>query len=217
MGLTYRESLTIVAVAFLIVSIVISANGAIGAMYHSSFPVLARASWGFWGSWIAIVSRIILAIFWFAIQTYNGGNSVTVMIGAIWPSYLRLPNHIPADQGITTNAMISFLIFWIAQLPFLCINPNKLRWLFMAKSVIVPISWIAILIWAFKSAGGGVLFHQKATVTGSQYSWLWLASLTSTIGNYATLSVNQVRPCLRDVERPRANHVNSRTFRGILV
>lgn len=192
-GLTYRESLAIVAIAFLIVSVVISANGAIGAMYHSPFPVLARASWGFYGSYIAIISRVILAVFWFAIQTYNGSNSVTVMIGAIWPSYLRLPNHIPADQGITTNGMVSFLVFSIIQFPFLCINPNKLRWLFMAKSIIVPIAWIAILIWAFKSTGGGEIFNQKVSVTGSQYSWLWLANLTSVIGNYATLSVNQVR------------------------
>lgn len=193
-GLTYRESLAIVAVAFLIVSVTISANGAIGALYHSPFPVLARASWGFYGSYIAIVSRIILAIFWFAIQTYNGSNSVTVMIGAIWPSYLNVPNHVPAEQGITTIGLISFLIFSIIQFPFLCISPNKLRWLFITKSAIVPLSWIAILIWAFKSTGGGEIFKQKATVSGSQYSWLWLANLTSVIGNYAPLSVNQVSP-----------------------
>ncbi|KAL1965243.1 hypothetical protein VTN77DRAFT_5997 [Rasamsonia byssochlamydoides] len=190
-GLTYRESLVIVAVAFLIISIVISANGAIGAIYHSPFPVLARASWGFWGSYVAIISRIILAIFWFAIQTVNGSSSVMVMIGAIWPSYLRLKNEIPADQGIATNGMISFLVFWIIQFPFLCVHPNKLRWLFLVKSIIVPIAWIAILIWAFVAEGGGKIFEQKATVSGAQYSWLWLASLTSTIGNYATLSVNQ--------------------------
>lgn len=68
-GLTWRESLTIVAVSFFIISFVISFNGATGVLYHASFPVLSRASWGFWGSYVAIVSRCILAIFWFAIQT----------------------------------------------------------------------------------------------------------------------------------------------------
>jgi len=68
-----------------------------------------------------------------------------------------------------------------------------LRWLFMAKSIIVPIAWIAILIWAFVSTdGGGEMWNQKATLTGSAYSWGFLSSLTSVIGNYATLSVNQV-------------------------
>ena len=50
-GLSYRDALGIVAVAFFTVSIVISLNGAVGVLYHAPFPVLARASWGFWGSY----------------------------------------------------------------------------------------------------------------------------------------------------------------------
>jgi NCS1 family nucleobase:cation symporter-1 len=161
-------------------------------IHHAPFPVLARASWGFWGSYIAIVSRAVLAIFWFAIQNMNGANSVRVMIGAIWPSFLTLRNDIPASQGIETNTMISFFIFWLISVPFLCMHPNNLRWLFMAKSIIVPVAWVAILIWAFVSTDGGEMFHQKATLEGSAYSWAFLSSLTAVIGNYATLSVNQV-------------------------
>ncbi|KAJ5670709.1 uncharacterized protein N7477_006072 [Penicillium maclennaniae] len=192
-GLTYKEAIAIVAIGFFIMSFVIAGNGAVGAIYHVPFPVIARASWGFWGSYIAIISRVILAIFWFAIQNVNGGNAVRVMLGAIWPSYLTLPNGIPQSQGITTNGMVAFLIFWLVQFPFLCIHPNKLRWLFAVKSVLVPIAWIAMLIWAFVSEkdGGGVFAQQTATVSGSQYSWLFLASMTSVLGNYATLSVNQ--------------------------
>ena len=162
------------------------------AVYHSSFPVLARASWGFWGSYLAIISRCILAVFWFAIQTMNGANTVRVMLGAIWPSYLRLPNHIPESQGIDTKTMVAFFLFWLAQIPFLMMSPQKVRFLFLAKSIIVPIAWIAILIWAFVSTSGGDIFDQKTTLHGSAYSWAWLANWTAVIGNYATLSVNQV-------------------------
>jgi NCS1 family nucleobase:cation symporter-1 len=56
----------------------------------------------------------------------------------------------------------------------------------------VPVAWVAILIWAFVSTDGGEMFHQKATLEGSAYSWAFLSSLTAVIGNYATLSVNQV-------------------------
>lgn len=114
-------------------------------------------------------------------------------MGAIWPSFLRMRNTIPEDQGITTDTMISFVIFWIAQLPFLYIHPNTLRWLFAVKSIIVPIAWIAILIWAFVSTkhNENSMWDQHATIRGSAYSWAWLASMTSVIGNYATLSVNQ--------------------------
>ncbi|PLB49159.1 NCS1 allantoate transporter [Aspergillus steynii IBT 23096] len=190
-GLGWRESLGIIALSFFIISFVIAANGAVGAIYHIPFPVIARASWGFWGSYIAIISRVILALFWFAIQNVNGGNAVRVMLGAIWPSFLTMGNGIPEGEGITTNGMISYLIFWIVQFPFLWIHPNQVRWLFIAKSVLVPVAWIAILVWAFVAENGGALFEQKATVTGSSYSWLFLGSMTSVLGNYATLSVNQ--------------------------
>ncbi|KAL3471813.1 permease for cytosine/purines, uracil, thiamine, allantoin-domain-containing protein [Aspergillus californicus] len=190
-GLSWRESLGVVALSFFIISFVIAANGAVGAIYHIPFPVIARASWGFWGSYIAIISRSILAVFWFAIQNVNGANAVKAMIGAIWPSFLTMRNTIPENQGIETNTMIAYLVFWIVQFPFLCIHPNKVRWLFLVKSVIVPAAWIAILIWAFVAEGTGPIFEQKASVSGSQYSWVWLASMTSVLGNYATLSVNQ--------------------------
>ncbi|KAJ5092634.1 hypothetical protein NUU61_007504 [Penicillium alfredii] len=193
-GLTYREALGIVALSFFIMSFVIAGNGAVGAIYHVPFPVIARASWGFWGSYLAIVSRVVLAVFWFAIQNVNGGNAVRIMLGAIWPSFLSLQNGIPASEGITTNGMVGFLIFWLVQLPFLCLHPDRLRWLFVVKSVLVPIAWIAILIWAFvaEKGGGGIFDQQTASVSGSRYSWLFLANMTSVLGNYATLSVNQV-------------------------
>ena len=43
-------------------AMVIAANGAVGAIYHAPFPVIARASWGFWGSYIAVLSRLVLAV-----------------------------------------------------------------------------------------------------------------------------------------------------------
>ncbi|KAF1833988.1 uracil permease [Decorospora gaudefroyi] len=191
-GLTWRESLGIVALSFFIISFVIALNGAIGVLHHVPFPVIARASWGFWGSYLAIISRAILAIFWFAIQNMNGANSVRVMIAAIWPSFATIKNGIPEAEGIDTPTMVSFFLFWLVSLPWLCMHPNQLRWLFMIKSVVVPVAWIAILVWALVSTKGeGDMWDQKATITGSAYSWAFLSSLTSVIGNYATLSVNQ--------------------------
>lgn len=78
--------------------------------------------------------------------------------------------------------MNSFLV-WLAQIPFLYMHPNNLRYLFITKSILVPICFIAMLIWAFRSTGGtgGPLLSSsaKATVSGSAYSYAWLSSLTS--------------------------------------
>ena len=115
------------------------------------------------------------------------------MIGAIWPSFLRLHNDIPENQGISTNGMIGYFVFWVLQFPFLCMRPDRLRWLFMVKSVLVPAAFIAMLVWGFvvEKDGGDIFKNSKASVSGSAYSWLWLSSMTSVQGNYATLAVNQ--------------------------
>ena len=53
---------------------------------------------------------------------------------------------------------------------------------------------IAMLIWAYRSTngtGGPLLqYANVGTVSGSEYSYAWLAALTSVLGNFSTLSVN---------------------------
>lgn len=62
-GLSYKDAIGIVATAFLIVSVVISLNGATGVLYHAPFPVLARAGWGFWGSYGRFFAALLSTVF----------------------------------------------------------------------------------------------------------------------------------------------------------
>ena len=52
------------------------ANGTIGARLHVPFPVLNRSSFGFWFSYFSVVSRVILSMFWFGVQTFTGSECV---------------------------------------------------------------------------------------------------------------------------------------------
>ena len=71
------------------------------------------------------------------------------------------------------------------------ISPQKIRWLFVVKAIVVPISWIGLLIWAFvKVPSHGALLSQSSRLSGSDLSWAWLSALNSALGVYATLSVN---------------------------
>jgi nucleobase:cation symporter-1, NCS1 family len=90
-----------------------------------------------------------------------------------------------------SKGMICYFLYWLIQFPFMFISPQKIRWLFLAKSIIVPPTWLALLIWALvKVPPSTGLFAQKAGQSGSGLSWAWLASLNSALGNYATLGVN---------------------------
>jgi Permease for cytosine/purines, uracil, thiamine, allantoin len=95
-------------------------NGTIGARLHIPFPVLNRSSFGFWLSYFSVISRVILAMFWFGVQTTIGSQCVyqvrsvvpsctdsswssSQMLKAIWPSIAHLPNHLPPNANITTS------------------------------------------------------------------------------------------------------------------
>ena len=51
-------------------------NGTVGARLHVAFPVMNRSSFGFWFSYFSVISRVVLSMFWFGIQTYTGSEAV---------------------------------------------------------------------------------------------------------------------------------------------
>jgi NCS1 family nucleobase:cation symporter-1 len=70
------------------------------------------------------------------------------------------------------------------------VSPQKIRWLFK-KAVVVPPTWLALLIWAFvKVPPNSGLFAQKAELSGTNLSWVWLGALNSALGSSSTLGVN---------------------------
>ncbi|KAJ6531800.1 permease for cytosine/purines, uracil, thiamine, allantoin-domain-containing protein [Mycena capillaripes] len=206
-GLSWRQALPAIALGHTIIATVMVLNGTIGARLHVAFPVLTRSSFGFWFSYFSVVSRAVLAMFWFAIQTFTGSECVYQMLKAIWPSTARIPNHLPESAGITTVGMMCYFLFWLIQLPFLLVSPQRIRHLFVVKAVIVPATWLAILIWALQEAPPRVsLTPQHATLSGSAASWAWLSSLNSAIGAYATVGVN-IPDFTRYAKNERAQYI----------
>lgn len=191
-GLTWREALYTSAVGMLTVSIPLVFNGAIGANLHVPFPVAIRISFGYYFSRFAIVIRLITAFFWHSIQTYTGSWGVTCMIAAIWPSYLHIHNTIPANIGITSQQMVSHLVFWVIQLPILLIPPHKLRLFFVVKAVVVVACCAAIAAGMVRVAGGdtGNIFNQTAQVQGQKKNWLILNAMSAASGGWATMATN---------------------------
>lgn len=160
-------------------------GGAPGAYLHVPFPVIARSSFGYQFSKFPVVIRMTTALFWHAIQTYTGSTALTQCIRAIWPSYLDIPNHIPESMGITTQQLVSHLLFWLIQFPFLMVAPHKLRWFFMLKAVLVSTAAVGTTIaMCVMAHGAGDIWEQQPTVSGSQKSWLIMYGITSCTGSW---------------------------------
>ncbi|GAA5994946.1 uncharacterized protein JCM10292_004445 [Rhodotorula paludigena] len=194
MGLTAREAIPITFFGFFLCGIIIAINAQIGASTHCSFPVLIRASMGMWGSYPAILVRCILSLLWLAIQTYLAGSMTAQLIGAIWPSYLRLPNHFPEDLGITSAQFGGFMLYWAVQSPLAMIPVHKIRILFNIKAIICPIGYSAICFWALAITKGHAPsldgpIDTSLAPKGDKGLAIVLA-LNSIAGLYSTLQVN---------------------------
>ncbi|KAJ7655050.1 NCS1 nucleoside transporter family [Mycena polygramma] len=178
-----------------------------GSALHmeSTFQVLATASWGYHGRTVAVICRAVAAIVWFGTQSYQGGQCVQVMLGAIWPSFKSFKNHLPSSAHVTSSELLCFFIFYIIQLPLLFIHISKLRHLFMLKVFIMPIFGFALFGWAVgKAHGFGPIFTQKTQVSSSSpVAVMFFSAMSSAIAPKATLALN-ICDFTRFAKSPRA-------------
>ncbi|KAH9035685.1 NCS1 nucleoside transporter family [Lactarius hengduanensis] len=190
-GLSWRGALLAVSLGHLIIAIVIVLNGTIGVRLRVPFSVINRSSFGFWLSYFSVISLIILSMFWFGVQTFIGSECVYQMLKAIWPSIAHLPNHLPPSAKITSVELICYFLYWCFQLPFMFVSPHKIRWLFLAKTIVVPPTLLALLVWAaVKVPLKSSLLSQRSALSGSELSWAWLSALNSSLGFFSTTGVN---------------------------
>ncbi|KAJ7830886.1 cytosine-purine permease [Mycena olivaceomarginata] len=189
-GLSWRQVLCAISMAHIIIAAVIVLNGTMGAHCHVTFPVIVRASFGFWASYFCVVVRIAMSIFWCGLQTFVGSECTYQMLKAIWPLIARVPNHLPESAGITTIRMVCFILYWLVQLPFLLISPQNLRHLFVAKALLVPATFLAMLIRAMVRAPPHLSLARSSVSAGHASTWIWLGALNSAIAPWSTLSVN---------------------------
>ncbi|KAL2848380.1 permease for cytosine/purines, uracil, thiamine, allantoin-domain-containing protein [Aspergillus pseudoustus] len=203
-GLTWREAIVCIIFGNIVTTIPLALNGAVGADLHIPFAVAMRSSCGWYFARFAVIVRMITALFWHAIQTYTGSTAITQCIRAIWPSYLDIPNHLPASAGITSQELLSHFVFWSIQVPFLLTPPHKLKWFFVFKSVIVITSSVAVVITMTSKAGGtGEIWSQEYKVFGETRRWLILSSLSSCTGSWATMATN-IPDFTRYLNQPKA-------------
>ena len=87
--------------------------------------------------------------------------------------------------------MISYVLYQIIQFPFLFILTHKLQFIFMIKTIVVPPTALAMVLYVSVKAGNGSsFFSHPGTVHGATRAWLWLSNLTSVTGGFSTLAVN---------------------------
>ncbi|KAI0032862.1 permease for cytosine/purines, uracil, thiamine, allantoin-domain-containing protein [Vararia minispora EC-137] len=191
LGLSWWQAWVCVWIGYGIVAPFIVANARPGAVFHITFPVVARTSFGLWGSLWCVFNRGAMACIWYGVQASIGGTCMKVMLRAMWPSVQNIPNHLSASSGITTRDFMCFFLFWLISLPAIWFPIHKIRHLFTLKAIVAPTAGITFFIWCIVRAKGvGPIIHQPSTVHGSELGWAMVSSLMSCISNMATLVTN---------------------------
>lgn len=106
LGLSWRSAVGIIALGHGLVALAITANGIIGARLHIPYTIQSRAPFGFYASFLVVAIRMVVGVFWYGINTYNGALCVRAVLLAIWPSFANLENTLPEGANITTQTMI---------------------------------------------------------------------------------------------------------------
>ncbi|KAK7044695.1 permease for cytosine/purines, uracil, thiamine, allantoin-domain-containing protein [Favolaschia claudopus] len=211
LGLSWWQAWICVWVGYGIVAPFIVLNARPGAIFHVTFPVVARTSFGLYGSLWTTFNRAAMACIWYGVQASIGGSCVLVMLRAMWPSVNNIPNHLPTSSGTTTKDFMCFFLFWLISLPAIWFPIHKMsvslvcsvvhplitrhvicrRHLFTVKAVVAPTAGITFFIWCIvKAKGVGPIIHQPSTLHGSELGWAMVSSLMSAMSNMATLVTN---------------------------
>lgn len=130
------------------------------------------------------------ACVWYGTQAWLGGQAIYCLLLAIWPSFGRLHNGIPAS-GTTTAHFLCFFLFSLISLVPIYFPIHTIRHLFTLKAITAPLAGIALFALCIgKAHGAGELMHAPATISGSTLGWAFVTSATGAIANMATLITN---------------------------
>jgi len=191
LGLSWWQAWICVWIGYGILGPLIALNARQGAMFHVSFPVAVRTSFGLFGSLWCTFNRAAMACIWYGIQISVGGDCVRVMLRSMWPSVNNIPNHLPASSGTTSRDFMCFFLFWLICLPAIWFPIHQIRHLFTVKAFIVPIAGIAFFVWCIvKAKGVGPIISQPATIHGSDLAWAMIISIMTCISSFLTIAVN---------------------------
>lgn len=190
-GLSWWQAWICVWIGYGIVGPFLVANARPGAIFHITFPAVARTSFGLFGSLWCTFNRAAMACIWYGVQAWIGGSCVKTMLRSMWLSVENIPNGLPESSGTNTRDFVCFFLFWLISLPALYPEMHKIRHLFTAKAIFAPTAGIIFFVWSIvKAKGVGPIIHQPGKLHGSDLAWQMVIAIMSCVSNMATLITN---------------------------
>lgn len=193
-GMNWWQAVLTVLLGNAVVLVPMMLVGHAGTKHSIPFPVLLRSSFGTFGANVPAILRGLVACGWFGIQTWVGGSAIYTMINALTDDAIA-GDALPI-LGIDGGQTLCFLFFWALHVFFITYGTESIRWLETLAAPFLIAMGIALLIWAYVSAGGfGEMLSTPSQFDAGQpregeFFDVFFPNLTAMVGFWATLSLN---------------------------
>ena len=109
LGLSLAQTLVAATIGNVVVAIIMTLNGYVGVKYGIPFPVQLRYTFGYKGSIIPLLVRVIASLFWYGVDGYIAAWAITEMAMLI----AGIPPKIIVVEGLkyTPITFVVYLIF----------------------------------------------------------------------------------------------------------
>ncbi|KAL4954532.1 permease for cytosine/purines, uracil, thiamine, allantoin-domain-containing protein [Aspergillus filifer] len=157
-------------------------------------PVLARSSFGLYGSYFFIFLRAAVCIIWYGIQTYYGANLLALMLRCMFGyKWTDFANSLPASADVTSQQLLCFFLVWIMELPFCFVHPTKIHWLFSIKGVVMPFVTFGLFGWCIAHGAGirSLSLANEVSTSGTNLGWAVMDGINVIMGSLSPMLVNQ--------------------------
>ena len=145
-GMGWLESLIIIGLANIIITIPMVMNGHAGVKYGIPFPVIGRASFGINGVHIPSIVRAFVACGWFGIQTWIGGLAIYAIYNAAIGGEV--------NDALSIGKFVAFGIFWLINMYFIFKGTESIKFLEMYSAPILLIMGLVLIGWGAMNGGG---------------------------------------------------------------
>lgn len=193
-GMSWWQAILTILLANIIVLIPMVLNAHAGTRYGIPFPVYCRAPFGILGANVPAMLRALVACGWFGIQTWIGGSAIYKILVIYFESLKQAPVVPFVDKNIAELGC--FLFFWAINIFVIYRGIDSIRILLNIKAPLLILLGLALLAWAYFTAGGfGEMLSRPSEFGPGQPQagkfWaFFVPTLTANIAFWATLSLN---------------------------
>jgi NCS1 family nucleobase:cation symporter-1 len=159
-GMSAWQALFVVLIANLVQLGFMVLTGRVGARYGIPYAVWARTTFGTFGANVPAVTRGIVAIGWFGVQSYLGATAINALLVTVFESWRNFDHVI---GGVAANLWVAMILYWAVNFVVIRHGMETVRRFESWAGPAVFVVMVPALIWAVGQMDGlGPVFTESS-------------------------------------------------------